>query len=37
VRTFEVTRVERASFDTSLFRIPEGFTRRENTLRFKFF
>ena len=37
VRTFEVTRVERASFDTSLFRIPEGFTRKDNPLSFKLF
>src|SRR2546427_535079 len=37
VRTFEVTRVERASFDTSLFRIPDGFTRKDNPLSFKLF
>ena len=37
VRTFEVTRVERASFDRALFEIPDGYTRRESKLNFKFF
>src|SRR5204862_4062086 len=37
VRTLEVTRVERATFDTSLFQIPVGFTRNENKLSVKLF
>ena len=37
VRTFEVTRVERATFDRTLFEIPDGYTRRESRLNFKFF
>src|SRR3989449_3911941 len=37
VRTFEVTRVERATFDRAIFDVPDGYTRKENRLSFKLF
>ncbi len=37
VRTFEVTRVERATFDRTIFNVPDGYTRKENKLNFKLF
>src|SRR5439155_910800 len=32
VRTFEVTRVERATFDRAIFDVPDGYTRKDNKL-----